>query len=694
MSTRFSCSAVRSASPRCGNAITHALAAAHLGAQLVLGLGDAARRDRRALALVDRRLALRQGVERVQAVDQLAHVLGAQVAAPAAGRRRHLGQALLGGRRHEPRLPGDHARRPRAAPAPARRGRPGSRAPSSASANAAAPSTSSSSCAGIDGDAAEVAQRALRERRERRHALHLVAEQLDPDRLAAGGREDVDDVAAGRHLAALVDGAADALVARTRPARRAGRRARSRRRPPPAPARCASRGRRSAPPAPPPRRRRCRRPPARRAPARARPPGAAAEAAASPRRRRGAAGSATCASGGRRRSPRPARAPRRRPRPAPTAPGRSVSARSACSAASSSGSIDSDTRTVVRAAEPSRRARASVASSRSSGAERDLGAGGGRCGVGYGLRVHASGPSCGPEPESTQVPRTTAELLEELFDVHPDPVHLVGRRRRRRPAPRRRMGLRARARRRRHRRGASRRRRTRSPSARIPCGREGAPHLLLYGHYDVQTVAPLDAVALAAVRAGDPRRLPSTRAAPPTTRATSTACSRPPSDLARAGELRVRPDGRLRRRGGDRRRLGRALARRAAAATSTRRSCSTASLVEPGWPLLTIGVRGVITGHLRVTTGTRDVHSGLYGGAGLNAAHVLSTLIDGTRARDGLIPAALRADVPRADGGRGRELGDAAVRRARAGRRPASRRSTSARSPTSTGARSRCRRST
>src|SRR5262249_26464635 len=69
------------------------------------------------------------------------------------------------------------------------------------------------------------------------------------------------------------------------------------------------------------------------------------------------------------------------------------------------------------------------------------------------------------------------------------------------------------------------------------------------------------------------------------------------------------------------------------------------ALVEPGWPLLTIGVRGVITGSLRVTTGTRDVHSGLYGGAALNAAHVLATLIDGTRARDGLIPEVLRADV-------------------------------------------------
>ena len=27
----------------------------------------------------------------------------------------------------------------------------------------------------------------------------------------------------------------------------------------------------------------------------------------------------------------------------------------------------------------------------------------------------------------------------------------------------------------------------------VRCGRDGAPHILLYGHYDVQTVAPLDA---------------------------------------------------------------------------------------------------------------------------------------------------------------------------------------------------------
>ena len=48
-------------------------------------------------------------------------------------------------------------------------------------------------------------QRALCEGRERAHLLDLVAEELHPQRLAAGGREDIDDAAADRELAALLD---------------------------------------------------------------------------------------------------------------------------------------------------------------------------------------------------------------------------------------------------------------------------------------------------------------------------------------------------------------------------------------------------------------------------------------------------------------------------------------------------------
>ena len=55
-------------------------------------------------------------------------------------------------------------------------------------------------------------QRALGERRERADRLDLVAEELDPKRLAARGREDVEDAAADGELAALV-GPLDPLVA-------------------------------------------------------------------------------------------------------------------------------------------------------------------------------------------------------------------------------------------------------------------------------------------------------------------------------------------------------------------------------------------------------------------------------------------------------------------------------------------------
>ena len=177
----------------------------------------------------------------------------------------------------------------------------------------------------------------------------------------------------------------------------------------------------------------------------------------------------------------------------------------------------------------------------------------------------------------------------------------------------------------------------------IRCGRDGAPHILLYGHYDVQTVAPLDAW-------DSPPFAPEVRDDAIYARGASDdkgnfhCLLAAVTDLARAGELQcdvtIVSDGEE-EIGGD------SVVRWLDARQPDYDAAVVfdSSLVEPGRPLLTIGVRGVVTGHLRVTTGTHDVHSGLYGGAGLNAAHVLATLIDGTRARDGLIPEVLRADV-------------------------------------------------
>ncbi|HEX2111346.1 MAG TPA: M20/M25/M40 family metallo-hydrolase [Gaiellaceae bacterium] len=44
-------------------------------------------------------------------------------------------------------------------------------------------------------------------------------------------------------------------------------------------------------------------------------------------------------------------------------------------------------------------------------------------------------------------------------------------------------------------------------------------------------------------------------------------------------------------------------------------------------PAFEIGTRGLVYFHVRVRTGERDLHSGLYGGAALNAAHALMTVL-------------------------------------------------------------------
>jgi acetylornithine deacetylase/succinyl-diaminopimelate desuccinylase-like protein len=177
----------------------------------------------------------------------------------------------------------------------------------------------------------------------------------------------------------------------------------------------------------------------------------------------------------------------------------------------------------------------------------------------------------------------------------------------------------------------------------VACGIEGAPRVLVYGHYDVQTVHPLaawdsppfapelrDGFIYGRGAADDKGNLHCLLA--------------PLVDLARAGALAVDvtvvSDGEE-EIGGD------SVVRwlEAGADAFDAAVVFDSGLVAPGWPMLCTGVRGVMTGQLRVTTGTRDVHSGLYGGAALNAAHVLAALIDGTRARAGRLPVALEQGV-------------------------------------------------
>jgi acetylornithine deacetylase/succinyl-diaminopimelate desuccinylase-like protein len=66
------------------------------------------------------------------------------------------------------------------------------------------------------------------------------------------------------------------------------------------------------------------------------------------------------------------------------------------------------------------------------------------------------------------------------------------------------------------------------------------------------------------------------------------------------------------------------------------------AMLEPGRPAFNLGARGTAYFHLTVRTGRRDVHSGVYGGAGLNATHALVRMLDAVVARDGRLPEALR----------------------------------------------------
>lgn len=68
-------------------------------------------------------------------------------------------------------------------------------------------------------------------------------------------------------------------------------------------------------------------------------------------------------------------------------------------------------------------------------------------------------------------------------------------------------------------------------------------------------------------------------------------------------------------------------------------------MVARGVPAFNIATRGLAYFHLELRTGTRDLHSGLFGGAALNAAHALIQTLEAVRARDGRLAEPLRAGV-------------------------------------------------
>jgi len=70
-----------------------------------------------------------------------------------------------------------------------------------------------------------------------------------------------------------------------------------------------------------------------------------------------------------------------------------------------------------------------------------------------------------------------------------------------------------------------------------------------------------------------------------------------------------------------------------------------AGMPERGVPAFYVATRGMLYLHVRVRTGVRDLHSGVYGGAALNALHALVQALAGVLPRDGRLPEPLRAGM-------------------------------------------------
>jgi len=70
-----------------------------------------------------------------------------------------------------------------------------------------------------------------------------------------------------------------------------------------------------------------------------------------------------------------------------------------------------------------------------------------------------------------------------------------------------------------------------------------------------------------------------------------------------------------------------------------------ADMPARGVPAFYVATRGIVYMHLKVTAGQRDLHSGMYGGAALNAAHALAKTLSALLQEGGRLPEPLRAGL-------------------------------------------------
>jgi len=62
-------------------------------------------------------------------------------------------------------------------------------------------------------------------------------------------------------------------------------------------------------------------------------------------------------------------------------------------------------------------------------------------------------------------------------------------------------------------------------------------------------------------------------------------------------------------------------------------------------PAISVATGGLAAFNVQVRTGTRDLHSGMYGNAAMNAIHALTTTLSGILPRDGRVPESLRVGI-------------------------------------------------
>jgi acetylornithine deacetylase/succinyl-diaminopimelate desuccinylase-like protein len=183
----------------------------------------------------------------------------------------------------------------------------------------------------------------------------------------------------------------------------------------------------------------------------------------------------------------------------------------------------------------------------------------------------------------------------------------------------------------------------------LRANRDDAPTVLIYGHYDVQAVGdpgawvtdPFDPQIrdgrIYARGASDDKGnfLPLLHV----------AC-----DLARAGELPVHVRVLVE---GEEEAGGQAVVDwlRADEQGADAAIVFDSGMVDERTPAITVGLRGMVMADITVTTGRRDLHSGMYGGSSLNAVHALHSALGAVLpGPDGRLRDELRAGIePPAD---------------------------------------------